>query len=162
MADAVHETGHITQSRLRKGVSVTNISFLFVMNSPESVPYFYSYKFVQHPNGDWLRTEDKCLMSKRVDAKHQASPEMESPSQTDHYEPNLNEKNKSGPPAPSLSQKPRRKNKYKTTCRRCGSTSHRSTICPVFPWSNEICEKCHRFHHTDAHRDLEITELCNM
>ena len=129
------------------------------MSSQESVPYFYSYRFVKNPNGEWYKTKDKCLISEGVDKEHQASPKMESPSQNNRYEPNLKEKNKS---APSLSQKPRRKNKYNTICRRCGSTSHRSTICPVFPWSDEICGKCHRFHHTDAHGNLEITELCDM
>ena len=130
------------------------ISFLFEMNSPKSVPYFYSYKYVQDPNGGYLRTEDKCLIYKDVDTKHQASPEMESPSQNNHYDPGLDVTNKSDPPAPWLSQTTKNKNRFNTTCRRCGSNSHRSRMCPVFPWSNEICEKCHRFHHTDAHKDL--------
>ena len=41
-----------------------------------------------------------------MDTKHHAPPEIKFASQNNHYDPRLDEKNKSDPPAPRLSQKP--------------------------------------------------------
>ena len=139
------------------------------MSDPGYFPSFYSCRYVRDPVGNWYHNHETVLIqsSEVLDTTHHASPEITSSSQNNHYGPRLDEQNEShygprldkqnkfDPPAHRLSRKTRNKNKFNTTCRRCGSKSHRSKLCPAYGWSDEICEKCHRFHPTSQHTNME-------
>ena len=129
---------------------------LYKMSKAEYVPYCYSRKYVRDPIGIWYVTSEKVLIqsSEILDTFLHAPPDIHSDYWNNHHDPSQDARHKSDPPAPRLTRKTKNKNKFNTTCRRCGSNSHRSKVCPVYPWSNELCNICHRFHHTDEHKDL--------
>ena len=50
-------------------------------------------------------------------------------------------------------QNAKNENKYNTTCLRCGLISHRSVLCPTYPFSKTRCGICNRLHQTNEDRE---------
>ena len=94
------------------------------------------------------------------DTDHHTPPEITSTSQNDHRGSRNDGNNKQNPPV-QLPQTQKNENKYNTTCIRCGLVSHRSTLCPTYPYSKTQCDICKRFHRTSDHREPGKLEIQN-
>ena len=119
------------------------------------------YYYFKDENGQWFWTTDKKLFCKVKDTDHFTPPEITSTSRNDHRESRKDGimlwvrkdgNNKQFPPV-QLLQTQKNENKYNTTCIRCGLVSHRSTLCPTYPYSKTQCDICKRFHRTSDHRE---------
>ena len=121
---------------------------------PYTPPEIPSYSQTDH-NGQNESQPDPHL--DELHTFHECRESYCGPRQNDRHDngPRPDKQNIFDPPALRKSRQPRKTNKYKTNCHRCGSKTHNSTRCPVYPWSNEICKKCYRYHPTTAHKGQE-------
>ena len=114
---------------------------------------FYGHEYTHGPDGSWLRTKNRHAIYQVSDTEYHTELGIKYIDEDSDHDPRQAKKNKHDPEGRWQLQNAKNENKYNTTCVRCGLISHRSVLCPTYPYSKTQCDICKRFHRTSDHRE---------